>query len=132
MKKLAVAIIIFLIAAMAFDMFTDLPGMHVEWDGEHVGGPMGAVIGLVAGGLGMLIAIVVVAFVGIVLALVFAGLGLMALVGLAIGAVVLAAVISPLLLPILVPAAIIWFLVSRSRKQKAAAAQAAPVAPQAA
>jgi preprotein translocase subunit YajC len=32
---------------------------------------------------------------------------------------VLAAVISPLLLPLLIPAAIVWFLVSRARRNRA-------------
>jgi hypothetical protein len=122
MKKLAVAVIIFLIAAMALDLFTNVP-MHVEWDGEHIDGPIGALVGLVAGGVGLLIGGVVLACVGVLLAVIFAGLGLMAIIGLALGAVMLAALVSPLLLPVLVPAAIIWFFVSRSRKQRKAAAQ---------
>jgi preprotein translocase subunit YajC len=40
--------------------------------------------------------------------------------------------VSPLLLPILIPAAIIWFFVSRNRKQRAAAVAASAQTVQAA
>jgi hypothetical protein len=57
-------------------------------------------------------------FVGAVLAVVFAGVGILCIGGLALGACVLALMISPLLLPLLVPVAIVWFFVSRSRRQR--------------
>jgi hypothetical protein len=39
--------------------------------------------------------------------------------GLGLGALLLALAISPLLLPLLLPLAVIWWLVSRSRKSRA-------------
>jgi hypothetical protein len=56
--------------------------------------------------------------VGAVLAVVFAGVGILCIGGLAVGACVVALLISPLLLPLLVPLAIVWFFVSRSRKHR--------------
>jgi len=55
-----------------------------------------------------------------VLAVVFAGVGVILLGALGVAAVAVALAISPLLLPLLVPVAIIWFLVSRSRKARVA------------
>jgi hypothetical protein len=66
----------------------------------------------------MLLAGVIMLFVGGVLAVVFAGVGILCIGGLALGACVLALMVSPLLLPLLVPVAIVWWLVSRSRKHR--------------
>ena len=59
-----------------------------------------------------------VLFVGAVLAVVFAGVGVLLALGLGLAALVLAAAISPLLLPILIPVAIIWFFMNRSRRNR--------------
>jgi hypothetical protein len=56
--------------------------------------------------------------VGAVLAVVFAGVGVILLGVLGLAALALAAAISPLLLPLLLPLAVIWFFVHRSRKQR--------------
>jgi polyferredoxin len=62
--------------------------------------------------------------VGVVLAVVFAGVGIILLGGLGIGAVVLALAISPLLLPLLLPLAVIWYLCKRSSKNRMVREQA--------
>jgi hypothetical protein len=56
--------------------------------------------------------------VGAVLAVVFAGVGIILIGGLGIGAAVLALAISPLLLPLLLPLAVIWYMVKRSNKNR--------------
>ncbi|RZA33626.1 MAG: hypothetical protein EOP92_19925 [Lysobacteraceae bacterium] len=68
-----------------------------------------------AGG-GLVLAGVVMLVVGLVLAVVFAGVGVIVVGALGFAAVAVALALSPLLLPLLVPVAIIWYLVSRSRK----------------
>jgi hypothetical protein len=62
--------------------------------------------------------------VGAILAVVFAGVGIVLVGALGLGAAVLALAISPLLLPLLLPLAVIWYLVGRSRKQRMVREQA--------
>jgi len=97
MKKYAPYIILFLFALLLWDVATDMDFMTVNVDGDEIGGPLGAL-----------------------LAVVFAGLGVILLGALGVAAVAVALAISPLLLPLLVPAAIIWYLVSRNRKARVA------------
>ncbi len=126
MKTTVKIIILFLAAVLLWNIFTDsFDVMTVNIDGEEYGGPLGWLVGLVFAGGGMLIATIVMLFVGLVLAVVFAGVGVivMGALGVAAGAVLLA--VAPLLLPLLIPVAIIWYLVSRSRKDRVVIEKAA-------
>lgn len=118
MKKIAPVVILFLFALLAWNVFSHTSGMTFDIDGEEIGGPLGAVLGVLFAGGGMIVAALVMLFVGAVLAVVFAGLGVMLVFGLAIAALVITAAISPLLLPILIPVAIIWFFMGRSRRNR--------------
>jgi hypothetical protein len=126
MKRIAPLVIVFLFCLLVWNVFVHPSGMTIDIDGEHIDGPLGALLGMLFAGGGLLIAALVLLFVGALLAVVFAGVGVVLALGLGLGALVLAAVVSPLLLPILVPAAIVWFFVSRARRNriKAAAPQA--------
>ncbi|NIA54600.1 hypothetical protein HAV22_13240 [Massilia sp. TW-1] len=117
MKKTAAIIILFLFAMLVWNVFT-FGDSVVNIDGEDIGGPLGALLATFFAGGGLLLAGVIMLFVGGVLAVVFAGVGILCIGGLAIGACVLALMVSPLLLPLLVPVAIVWWLVSRSRKHR--------------
>lgn len=118
MKKIAPFVILFLFAMLAWNVFFHPSGMTFDIDGDEIDGPLGAVLGLLFAGGGMIIAALVLLFVGAVLAVVFAGVGVMLVFGLAIAALVVTAAISPLLLPILIPVAIIWFFMNRSRRNR--------------
>jgi hypothetical protein len=126
MKRIAPLVIVFLFCLLVWNVFVHPSGMTIDIDGEHIDGPLGALLGMLFAGGGLIIAALVLLFVGALLAVVFAGVGVILALALGLGALVLAAVVSPLLLPILVPAAIIWFFVSRARRNriKAAALQA--------
>lgn len=117
MKKTAAIIILFLFALLVWNVFT-FGDSVVNIDGEDIGGPLGALLATFFAGGGLLLAGVIMVFVGAVLAVVFAGVGILCIGGLAVGACVLALMVSPLLLPLLVPVAIVWWLVSRSRKHR--------------
>jgi len=117
MKKIAAIIILFLFAMLVWNVFT-FGDSVVNIDGEDIGGPLGALLATFFAGGGLLLAGVIMLFVGGVLAVVFAGVGILCIGGLALGACVLALIVSPLLLPLLVPVAIVWWLVSRSRKHR--------------
>jgi hypothetical protein len=118
MKKIAPYIIVFLFALLVWDMYSDFGGMHVDIDGEEYGGPLGALLGLVFAGGGILLGVLAMAVVGVVLALVFAGVGIILVGAFALAAVAVAAALSPLLLPLLLPIAVLWYLASRHRKAR--------------
>jgi hypothetical protein len=118
MKKIAPVVIILLFVLLVWNVFGHPFGMDVDLDGERFDGPVGALIGLLFAGGGIVVAALVMVFVGALLALVFAGVGLLLTLGLGMGAVLVALAISPLLLPLLVPLAIIWFFMHRARRSR--------------
>ncbi|CAN7689269.1 hypothetical protein LJR289_005485 [Pseudoduganella sp. LjRoot289] len=117
MKKLLTIALIFLLAIAAWSSI-DTSDMIVHIGDEEFDGPLGALLGLVFGGMGLVIAAVVMVCVAVFLGFLFAGLGILMLTGLVLLAIVLVAVMSPLMLPLLIPAGIIWFFVARNRKHK--------------
>lgn len=123
MKKIAPLVILFLFCLLAWNVFVHPFGMDVDFDFDDndFDGPLGAVLGLLFAGGGLIIAALVMLFVGALLAVVFAGVGVLLALGLGLGALVLAAVFSPLLLPILIPGAIIWFFMRRNERNRAKA-----------
>jgi hypothetical protein len=118
MKKTAYIVIAFLFALLLWNVFAFGGDSVVSIDGDEFDGPLGALLAMLFAGGGTLIAMLVLLVVGVVLAVVFAGVGIILIGGLGIGAVVLALAISPLLLPLLLPLALIWTMVGRSRKNR--------------
>jgi hypothetical protein len=118
MKKTAYIVIAFLFALLLWNVFAFGGDSVVSIDGDEFDGPLGALLAMLFAGGGTLIAMLVLLVVGVVLAVVFAGVGIILIGGLGIGAVVLALAISPLLLPLLLPLALIWYMVGRSRKNR--------------
>jgi len=96
-------------------------GMQVNIDGDEIDGPLGAFIGLIAAGGGVLLAAIICAAVAVFLGMLFAGLGILMMTGMVLLAVVVCAAVSPLLLPLLIPFGLYWFFVARPRKQRALA-----------
>lgn len=118
MKKPAIFLIALLFSLLLWNVFASSAGMSFDIDGDEIDGPLGALAALLFASGGTLIAVLVMLVVGAVLAVVFAGVGIILIGGLGIGALVLALAVSPLLLPLLLPLTVIWFLVSRSRKHR--------------
>lgn len=122
MKRIAPLLILFLFAVIAWNVFSHGHGYNIGYHGDFVGddfdGPLGALLGLVLAGGGLLIGGLVTLFVGIVLAVVFAGVGVVLVTALALVAVVIAAALTPVLLPVLLPLALIWWLLSRRNKAR--------------
>ena len=118
MKKIAPFILLFLFAAVLWNVFADMHGMTFNIDGDEVDGPFGVMLAVLFAGGGTLLAAVIMVIVGVVLAVVFAGVGIILLSALALAAVCVALAISPLLLPLLLPLALIWYCASRSRKPR--------------
>lgn len=119
MKDLAKIAILFLLALILLDLAFDAADfMHFSIDGDEVDGPLGALLAVIFAGGGLVIAGVVMLVVGLVLAVVFAGVGVIVVGALGVAAVTVALALSPLLLPLLIPVAIVWYLVSRKRKDR--------------
>ncbi len=118
MKKLFPAVVIFLTAMVLWNVFIQPGHFMVDIDGDSFDGPVGIVFGSLLAGGGMLLAAVIVISVGLLLTVLFAGLGILLVVGLVLGAVCLAAVMSPLMLPLLIPAAIIWTFHRRNQRDQ--------------
>lgn len=118
MKKTATILALLLAVALVSGIFMYANGTIVDIGDDRYDGPLGALLGVMFAGGGTLIAAFVMLVVGSVLAVVFAGVGVILLFALGLAALAVAAAISPLLLPLLVPVAIIWFLASRSKKQR--------------
>jgi hypothetical protein len=118
MKKIAPYLILFLCALLLWDLLFTFGDASFHIDGEEVGGPLGAMLGILFAGGGTLIGLLVAVVVGAVLAVVFAGVGIVIVGALAIAGLAVAAAIVPFLLPLLLPLAVIWYLVSRARRNR--------------
>jgi type IV secretory pathway VirB6-like protein len=118
MKKIAPFILLFLIAAVAWNVFADMHGVVFNIDGDEVDGPIGVALGLLFAGGGTLLAAGIMVMVGLVLAVVFAGIGIILLSALLFAAVCVMLAISPLLLPLLLPLALLWYMASRARRPR--------------
>lgn len=118
MKKIAPYIILFLFALVAWEALVEPYGVNFVFDGDDIDGPFEALLALVFAGGGLVIGVLAAVIAAVVVAVVFAGLGLLAVVGLVLAAVVVVAVVAPFLLPVLIPLAIVWFIVSRSRRNR--------------
>jgi hypothetical protein len=110
-KKLGIALAILLLALMAWSLFFDGHGMHLVIDGQEVTGPFKGLVG--AGGL--LVALVALFCAAIVLAFVFAGIGMVVIGLVVLAGLVVAAISLPFLLFLLVPLAIVWGFVALIR-----------------
>lgn len=118
MKKTAAFVILSLFVLMLWSAFAYSGDMSFDFNGDHVDGPFGALLAMLFAGGGTLLAGLIMLLVGAILAVVFASVGIVLVGALGLAAVVLALAVSPLLLPLLLPLAVIWYLVSRSRKHR--------------
>lgn len=119
MKKIAPYLILFLCALLLWDLLFTFGDASFHIDGDEIDGPLGAMLGILFAGGGTLIGLLVVGVVGVVLAVVMAGVGVVIVGALAIAGLAVAAAIVPFLLPLLLPLALIWYLVSRARRNRA-------------
>ena len=106
MKKYAPYVILFLFAAMLWNLFDWSGDMAINLDGEQIDGPLGFMLATLFTGGGMLLAIFISVITVAVLAVVFAGVGVILIGSLAM---------SPLLLPLLIVVAIVWYAMRRPR-----------------
>ena len=114
MKKLALACVLVLALVCAWGLMSS--GVSVTINGQEIEGPLKAVVG----GWGLVITTVVLFCVAILLAFVFAGVGLVVLGVLALVGLILAGIAFPFLLPLLIPLFIVWAFCAGVRRGKQA------------
>ena len=126
MKKLLAVTLIVLLAIAAFNSLDGWGhGFHVNVGDDEFDGPLGWLLGVVFAGGGLLIAAVVLTCVALLVGLLFAGLGVLMVVGLAALAIALCAALSPLLMPVAIVVGIVWFFNRRNRQRREALKEAA-------
>ena len=118
MKKILPYLVLFLCALLLWDLLFGFGDASFHIDGEEFDGPIGALVGILLAGGGTLIGLLVTLVVGVVLAVVFAGVGVVIIGALAVAAFAVAAALVPFLIPLLLPLALVWYLVSRARRNR--------------
>lgn len=106
-KKIAIALVIALVALLAWVMFR-ASDIEIVVNGQRLSGPMK----LAAEGWGLMVAVVGLFCAAILLTFVFAGLGLILLGVLVLAGLVSAGVAFPFLLPLWIPLFIVWAFVA--------------------
>ena len=116
MKKLLTFVLVVMLACLFLDKIgaTD---MHMQVNGDAIDGPLEWLFGLVFAGGGLLIAAIALVFAAVVTGVVLAGVGMVVIAVVALCMLLALALSAPVLLPLLIPVAIVWWLVSRNRKQ---------------
>jgi len=127
MKKLLAFALIAILAIAAWASIADYDNVIVHFGDEEFEGPLATLIGMIAASGGIVIAAIAVTCAAVFVGFLFAGLGILMVIGLGLLAVVLAAVIAPFLLPLLIPIGIIWWIAKRNKERKQAPALEQPV-----
>ena len=119
MKKILPLIAMLMLVMVAWRLLggLDVDDWHINWNGKDVDGPLGALGAVVFAGGGLLAGLLGLALAALCVGLLFAGLGLLLVAGLALLALLLAACLTPFLLPLLIPLAILLFIAARMRRR---------------
>ena len=118
MKTFVAIIILFVLALCVLNSVVPPQDMGIWFNGVQVNGPLETLVGLILAGGGILVAAVALVAVAMLVALLFAGLGVVVLGLLALVAVVVALAISPLMLPFLLIGAVLWYSMSRRERRE--------------
>ncbi len=115
-RKLAIALAVLMLVIVGWALFAESNAVTIVINGQEVSGPLKGAIGI--GGL--VVALIALACAAILLAFVFAGIGVIVLGIVVLAGLVLAMLAFPFLLPVLIPLAIVWAFVALVRRSKAA------------
>ena len=115
-KTLALILVAAMVAILAWALFMGTSAVTITLNGRQITGPFGAIIGVWE----LVLTLVILFCVAILLAFVFAGVGLIVFGCLVLVGVILAAIAFPFLLPMLVPLFIVWLVCSLASRTKAA------------
>jgi hypothetical protein len=111
-KNLAIALVVLLLAIVAWGLFLESSGVTIVINGQQVTGPLEGAIGAA----GLVVAVIALFCAAILLVFVFAGMGIIVLGGVVFVGMILAWLAFPFLLPLLIPLAILWGFVAMAPK----------------
>jgi len=111
-KKSAIVLVVLMLAIVAWGLFLERNAVTLIINGEQVTGPLKGAIGAA----GLVVALIALFCAAILLAFVFAGIGVFVLGCFVFIGVILALLAFPFLLPLLIPLAILWMFVAISRR----------------
>jgi hypothetical protein len=115
-RKLAIALAVLMLVIVGWALFAESNAVTIVINGQEVTGPLKGTIGI--GGL--VVALIALGCAAILLAFVFAGIGVIVLGLVVLAGLLLAMLAFPFLLPVLIPLAIVWGFVAIVRRSKAA------------
>jgi len=113
-KKLALFLAILMIVFLGWSLLGLTTDVSVSINGREITGPLGTAVGL----WGTILVAVILFCVAILLAFVFAGVGLVIVGCLALVGIILVAVALPFLLPLIIPLFIVWIFCAIFRRGK--------------
>jgi hypothetical protein len=111
MKKLAIALALVMLAIVAWVLLMDGGATSIIINGHELTGPLKGAVGVA----GLIVASIALFCAAILLAFVFAGVGLFVLGCVVVLGLILAGIAFPLLLLLLIPLAIVWAFVALFR-----------------
>jgi len=114
-KKLALILAILMIVFLVWSLLGVTTNVSVNINGREITGPLGTAVGL----WGIILTAVILFCVAILLAFVFAGVGLVIVGCLALVGIILVAVSLPFLLPLIIPLFIVLVFCAIFRRGKA-------------
>jgi len=103
-RKLALIMVVLMMVFLAWALLGAGHGVSVTINGHDITTPFDAIVGV----WGFILTVVILFCIAILLAFVFAGVGLIVMGSLALIGIILAAVAFPFLLPLLIPLFIVW------------------------
>jgi hypothetical protein len=115
-RTVAIALALLMLVIVGWALFAESNAVTIVINGQEVSGPLKGAIGI--GGL--VVASIALGCAAILLAFVFAGIGVIVLGLIVLAGLVLAMLAFPFLLPVLIPLAIVWAFVALVRRSKAA------------
>ncbi len=115
-RTVAIALALLMLVIVGWALFAESNAVTIVINGQEVSGPLKGAIGI--GGL--VVALIALGCAAILLAFVFAGIGVIVLGLVVLAGLVLAMLAFPFLLPVLIPLAIVWAFVALVRRSKAA------------
>jgi hypothetical protein len=115
-RNLAIALAVLMLGIVGWALLAGSNAVTIVINGQEVAGPLKGAIGI--GGL--VVALIALGCAAILLAFVFAGIGVIVLGLIVLAGLVLAMLAFPFLLPVLIPLAIVWAFVALVRRPKAA------------
>jgi len=111
---MAIILAVFMVVFLAWSLLLGGDAISITINGREITGPFGAIIGVWS----FILTLVILFCVAILLAFVFAGVGLIILGCFAFVGLILAAIASPFLLPLLIPLFIVWVFCFIARRVK--------------